>query len=174
MKSPVLAGLFLYLSVMEYFETYQSPIGFLTVYSDGESITRVSFSEEKQQATRSCSVIDLTINQLDEYFRGELLVFDIPLHSEGTGFQEIVWKELRTIPFGQTVSYTDIAIKTGDAKNVRAVGTANGKNPVAIIIPCHRVIGANGKLTGYAGGLWRKKWLLNHEATFNPVKNTLF
>jgi len=170
----VRAGLFLYLSVMEYFDTYQSPIGFLTVCSDGESITRISFSEERQQGARSCPVVDSAINQLNEYFSGERLNFDIPLNPSGTGFQKKVWNELGTIPFGQTISYRNIAIRIGDVKTIRAVGTANGKNPVAIVIPCHRVIGADGKLVGYAGGLWRKKWLLNHEANFNPVKNTLF
>ncbi|MDX9883182.1 MAG: methylated-DNA--[protein]-cysteine S-methyltransferase [Prolixibacteraceae bacterium] len=159
---------------MEYFDTYHSPIGFLTVCSDGESITRISFSEEKPDTVISCTVVVSAIKQLDEYFQGNRMVFDLPLKPKGTSFQKKIWNELVTIPFGQPVSYTQVALKTGDVKNVRAVGTANGKNPVAILIPCHRVIGSNGKLIGYAGGLWRKKWLLNHEASLNPVKNTLF
>jgi methylated-DNA-[protein]-cysteine S-methyltransferase len=159
---------------MEFYSTYHSPIGFLTVYSDGNTVTRISFSEEELKSVESCLVLDDTLAQLHEYFKGKRLVFDIPVNPQGTGFQKRVWNELMYIPFGQTASYKEIATKTGDKKNVRAVGAANGKNPIAVIIPCHRIIGTNGKLTGYAGGIWRKKWLLNHESGYKPVKNTLF
>jgi methylated-DNA-[protein]-cysteine S-methyltransferase len=102
--------------------------------------------------------------QLEEYFKGERKTFDLPLSLNGTAFQRRVWEELRRIPFGETTSYSDIANAIGNPKSVRAVGTANGSNPVGIIVPCHRVIGRDGSLTGYAGGLPRKRWLLQHEA----------
>jgi methylated-DNA-[protein]-cysteine S-methyltransferase len=101
--------------------------------------------------------------QLDEYFKGKRQSFDLRLSLKGTEFQRRVWNELMSIPYGKTVTYRDIAIKLGNPHAVRAVGNANGKNPVSIIVPCHRVIGSSGKLTGYAGGLERKAWLLKHE-----------
>jgi AraC family transcriptional regulator of adaptative response/methylated-DNA-[protein]-cysteine methyltransferase len=109
------------------------------------------------------SIVNTTISQLEEYFNGTRKVFDLPLHTPGTDFQNAVWNELRTIPYGTTRSYKQqsIAIKMPDA--IRAVASANGMNRIAIVIPCHRVIGSDGKLTGYGGGLWRKKWLLDHE-----------
>ena len=122
----------------------------------------------------SCEIIENAIIQLDEYFEGKRFVFDFQLDPQGTEFQRKVWKILNDIPYGQTVSYMDIALTIGDKKSVRAVGTSNGKNPVAIVIPCHRVIGTSGKLVGYAGGLWRKKWLLNHEQNFLPDPGKLF
>ena len=101
--------------------------------------------------------------QLDEYFSGKRKTFDVPLDAKGTKFQKQVWRELQKIPFGKTLSYGDIAKKIKNPKASRAVGGANNKNPIAIVVPCHRVIGANGKLVGYAGGLHRKAWLLKHE-----------
>ena len=159
---------------MDFFDTYSSPIGLITICSDGDSVTRVSFSEKELKSVETCNVLENTLNQLHEYFKGERQEFDIPVNPKGTDFQKSVWNELMHIPFGQTASYKDIAIKTGNTNNVRAVGAANGKNPIAIIIPCHRIVGTEGKLTGYAGGIWRKKWLLNHEFQFKPHKNTLF
>jgi methylated-DNA-[protein]-cysteine S-methyltransferase len=102
--------------------------------------------------------------QLDAYFTGELQEFDLPLAPEGTEFQLRVWDELTRIPFGETISYGELARRLGDPRLVRAVGTANGRNPLSIVIPCHRVIGADGSLVGYGGGLDRKRWLLDHEA----------
>ena len=102
--------------------------------------------------------------QLDAYFTGELEAFDLPLAPEGTPFQRRVWDELTRIPFGETISYGELARRLGDERLVRAVGTANGRNPISIVIPCHRVIGADGSLVGYGGGLERKRWLLDHEA----------
>ena len=102
--------------------------------------------------------------QLDAYFAGELEAFDLDLAPHGTPFQLRVWDELRRIPFGETISYSELARRLGDPKLVRAVGLANGRNPLSIVIPCHRVIGADGSLVGYGGGLERKKWLLEHEA----------
>ncbi len=107
-------------------------------------------------------------NQLKEYFAGTRKKFDVPLDVEGTDFQKRVWKELQKIPYGKTISYKILSEKLGDVKAIRAVGTANGKNPIAIIIPCHRVIGADGKLIGYAGGLYIKEKLLHLEGALNP------
>jgi methylated-DNA-[protein]-cysteine S-methyltransferase len=100
---------------------------------------------------------------MDEYFEGSRKEFQLPLAPEGTDFQKRVWSELLNIPYGATCSYLDVARALGDANAIRAVGAANGRNPISIIIPCHRVIGADGSLTGYGGGLWRKEWLLRHE-----------
>jgi methylated-DNA-[protein]-cysteine S-methyltransferase len=102
--------------------------------------------------------------QLDAYFAGELGAFDLDVDPQGTPFQRRVWDELRRIPFGETISYSELARRLGDPKLVRAVGVANGRNPISIVIPCHRVIGADGSLVGYGGGLERKRWLLEHEA----------
>lgn len=114
------------------------------------------------------------VEQLIQYFQGALRQFDIPLNQPGTPFQQEVWSELMRIPFGKTISYLELARRTGDTKATRAVANANGKNNIAIIIPCHRVIGSNRELTGYAGGLWRKKWLLEHEAKIAYGVQTLF
>ena len=100
---------------------------------------------------------------MDEYFRKQRKVFELPLKPEGTDFQKKVWQALTQVPYGKTSTYKEIAERTGDLKAVRAVGGANRKNPIAIIIPCHRIIGSDNHLTGYAGGLWRKEWLLRHE-----------
>ena len=107
------------------------------------------------------------LQQLSEYFKGDRQIFNIPLNPQGTEFQQKVWKELQNVSFGKTASYQQIANALGDPKVIRAAASANGKNPISIIIPCHRVIGSDGSLTGYAGGLHRKKWLLQHES---PVK----
>jgi methylated-DNA-[protein]-cysteine S-methyltransferase len=101
--------------------------------------------------------------QLKAYFAGDLTTFDLPLRMKGTEFQQSVWRALRTIPYGETASYTEIAVEVGRPKACRAVGLANGRNPIGIVVPCHRVIGASGSLTGYGGGLDRKQWLLDHE-----------
>ncbi len=114
------------------------------------------------------------ITQLDEYFYGERRTFSLETEQDGTPFRKRVWQELAEIPFGKTCSYLDIARKMGDKKSMRAVGTANGDNQLAIIVPCHRVIGADGTLTGYSGGLWRKQWLLEHERKMDYVAAGLF
>ena len=137
-------------------------------------MTVVSFSDIEMSEINSCPVLEECRDQLDRYFKGELMTFKIPLNFEGTNFQQKVWAELLKIPFGETITYMELAVRLGDAKAIRAVGTANGRNPIAIIIPCHRVIGVGNKLTGYAGGIWRKKWLLELEMKFNPNKRTLF
>ena len=110
--------------------------------------------------------------QLTEYFQGTRTQFNVPIAPEGTDFQREVWQELLSIPFGKTTSYAKQSIKLGDVKKIRAVGSANGKNPIAIIIPCHRVIGSDGNLTGYAGGLDKKEWLLKHENSLPGMTQT--
>ncbi len=114
------------------------------------------------------------VEQLIQYFNGQRRVFELPLNQAGTPFQQEVWNLLVTIPFGKTISYLDLARKTGDSKATRAVANANGRNNIAIIVPCHRVIGSNKDLVGYAGGLWRKKWLLEHEMKVAYGVQTLF
>jgi len=159
---------------MEFQTTYKSPLGFLNLKSDGLSVTELFFSESEFQEKNDCDVLLKCEQQLADYFAGKVIDFDLPLAPEGTEFQNKVWNELLKIPYGETITYLELAVRLGDSKSVRAVGTANGRNPLAIVIPCHRVIGAGNKLTGYAGGLDRKRWLLEHEMKHNPSKQTLF
>jgi len=159
---------------MEYQSSFSSPPGLLVLKSDGQSITGISFSESDIQEQNSCEVLAKCKEQLENYFSGKIVAFDLPLHPEGTEFQQKVWAALLKIPYGETITYLELAVKLGDPKAVRAVGTANGRNPIAVLIPCHRVIGAGNKLTGYAGGIWRKKILLELEMKHNPTKRTLF
>lgn len=159
---------------MEYRISYKSPLGFLILKSDGLSVTEISFSETEHQENQECALLLECRQQLDDYFCGRKLEFNLPLNPEGTPFQKKVWAELLKIPKGHTITYQELAIRLGDPKLVRAVGTANGRNPLAVVIPCHRVIGAGNKLTGYAGGLSRKLWLLEHEMKYNPLGTTLF
>lgn len=145
----------------------KTPIGWLRIEGHAQGLTAVSFREENPGESEEIPALLLEAReQLAAYFKGELRSFDLSLRPSGTDFQRTVWNALCGIPFGQTQSYGDIASLLQNEGAVRAVGAANGRNPVAVIVPCHRVIGANGKLTGYAGELWRKKWLLEHEASF--------
>lgn len=159
---------------MEYRLYYKSLLGFLMLRSDGEAVTEIAFSEHASSDVNSCALLLECKNQLDDYFSGNSLEFNLPLNPTGTAFQKRVWAELMHIPKGQTITYQELARRLGDPKLVRAVGTANGRNPLAIVIPCHRVIGAGNKLTGYAGGLTRKQWLLAHEMKHHPVAGILF
>jgi methylated-DNA-[protein]-cysteine S-methyltransferase len=144
--------------------SYISPIGLIKITGNENGIHSVDFTDEQaSKDSQSHPVLDECVLQLDEYFKGKRKEFTVKLNPEGTEFQKKVWNKLLEIPFGRTISYMELAKSLGDVKAIRAVGTANGKNKIAIIIPCHRVIGSNGKLTGYAGGLWRKEWLLKHE-----------
>jgi methylated-DNA-[protein]-cysteine S-methyltransferase len=158
---------------------YQSEIGLLEIVGTDEYIKSVRFvetedrNESSDQAEMPAVVADC-LAQLDEYFQGERRVFSLNLAPKGTEFQKAVWDQLTNIPYGQTVSYLDIARSLGNEKAIRAVGAANGKNKIVIIIPCHRVIGSDGKLTGYGGGLWRKEWLLNHEGSLSGQQMALF
>lgn len=150
------------------------PLGFLILKSDGTKITGSAFSETGLQEQQTCAVLEHGKEQLTAYFSGKTTAFDLPLQPEGTEFQQKVWAELLKIPYGETITYLELAVRLGDPKAVRAVGTANGRNPLAILIPCHRVIGAGNKLTGYAGGIGRKKFLLELEMKHSVRKNTLF
>jgi methylated-DNA-[protein]-cysteine S-methyltransferase len=157
---------------------YQSPVGLLKISGTEGFISEVAFHDKTTKPSINNkdmpSLLIQCAEQLIQYFNGERRVFDLPLHQPGTSFQQSVWTELISIPFGKTISYNELAKKIGDTKATRAVANANGKNNIAIIVPCHRVIGANNSLVGYAGGLWRKKWLLEHEAKIAHGIRTLF
>jgi len=143
---------------------YASPVGDLLIESDDEAITRVHFlKEERTDEEQPTAVTNQCIQELDEYFFRGRKFFSIPLKPVGSAFQQKVWNELTNIPYGSTISYIELATRIGDPKSVRAVGLANGQNPIAIIVPCHRVIGKSGDLVGYGGGLDKKEWLLLHE-----------
>ena len=142
-----------------------SPLGLIRIKASADGISEMLFVDEQSGENDSSAIIDKTVSQLTEYFEGKRQTFDLPLSPIGTSFQQNVWKQLQQISYGITCSYLDIAKSLGDPNAIRAVGAANGKNPIAIVIPCHRVIATNGKLTGYAGGLWRKEWLLNFESS---------
>lgn len=146
----------------------ETPVGTATIEGDKNGISRISIAESREGISKKIpEELKNAVLQLKAYFEGNLNEFDLKLNPQGTNFQKKIWLELKNIPFGNTVSYLDVAKKTGDVKAIRAVAAANGKNPLWIVVPCHRVIGSDGSLTGYAGGLWRKKWLLEHES---PVK----
>jgi methylated-DNA-[protein]-cysteine S-methyltransferase len=147
---------------------YFSPLGLIEITASPTGIASVSFVEHKRPGTSEPHpLLDRCVAQLGEYFNAGRSSFDLPLDPRGTEFQQAVWQELCNIPFGKTISYLDLALKVGDKNSTRAVGSANGKNPIGLIVPCHRVIGNDGKLTGYAGGLWRKQWLLEHEGVLD-------
>ena len=166
------------------FAYYQSPLGVLELRSNGHALSHLLFCNSWKGnavdeaaidfSVPSSSVIKNCISQLDEYFAGKRMAFEIAIEQEGTVFQQTVWRELCNIPYGVTISYLELSKRIGNVKAIRAVGTANGTNHVSIIVPCHRVIGSNGSLVGYGGDLWRKKWLLDHEAKFRHGVQTLF
>ncbi len=152
------------------FVTYlKSPIGQIKLTAEENYITSILFvfDDTEMEAENINPVLTQCKKELAEYFVGKRNVFNVPIKQEGTEFQQKVWSELIKIPYAKTVSYNFIAEALGDKKSIRAVGAANGRNQISIIVPCHRVIGSDGNLTGYAGGLWRKKWLLNHEKEFS-------
>jgi methylated-DNA-[protein]-cysteine S-methyltransferase len=148
-----------------------SPIGELTLTAVGGSLTGIHMNEQRHipkipaESERDDAGLAPIVGQLNAYFAGELTDFEIPMDLRGTDFQRRVWSELCGIPYGETISYGELARRVGNPKASRAVGLANGRNPIAIVVPCHRVIGADGSLTGYGGGLERKVWLLEHEAS---------
>lgn len=142
---------------------FKSPIGFVQIGGTASEVTSLDFVELRMEEAESNPLLDRASRQVAEYFAGKRQTFDLPITFQGTEFQERVWRQLLKVPFGRTASYQDIARGVGNSLAVRAVGAANGKNPIALIVPCHRIIGSNGKLVGYGGGLWRKEWLLNHE-----------
>lgn len=157
---------------------YPSPIGTLAVSATEAAIVSVLFSEEQAAPAPSATIpecLQVCCGQLAEYFAGERKDFDLPLASAGTLFQEQVWQQLGKIRYGQTLSYYDLSLQLGNPGAIRAVGSANGKNQLLLLRPCHRVIGSDGQLVGYAGGLWRKQWLLAHERKVNGTPQlTLF
>ena len=150
-----------------YSTTYKSPVGMLSIAASDKGIMAVSFEKKPHPLPLSKGEgrthISKCVKQLDEYFSGKRKNFELEFDLHGTDFQKKVWKQLTKIPYGKTVSYGYIANKAGNAKASRAVGNANNKNCIAIVIPCHRVIGSNGKMVGYAGGLNKKEWLLKFE-----------
>lgn len=146
----------------------KTPIGFTEIKGDENGITKIHVMDENVEiSTIIPKDLIEAVTQLQDYFLGRRTKFTFKLNLQGTEFQKKVWQELLHIPYGKTCSYLELSKKIGDVKAIRAVASANGKNPLWIVVPCHRVIGTNGSLTGYAGGLWRKKWLLEHE---NPIK----
>jgi len=143
---------------------YNTPLGTAEIIGDNHGIKSVKVVNHKIENSKIIpTCLKDCIKQLDEYFEGKRTTFNLQLNPDGTKFQKKVWIELVNIPFGKTISYLTLAKKINNVKAIRAVGYANGKNPIWIIIPCHRVIGSDGSLTGYAGGIWRKEWLINHE-----------
>lgn len=151
---------------MNSFSSYlQTPIGLIEIKANNEHILSVLFLDDVK-SKNDILENQVSINakqQIEDYFAKKRMNFDLPLSFSSSDFQQKVWQQLQTIPFGKTISYLQLALDLGDEKCIRAAASANGKNPFAIVVPCHRVIGKDGSLTGYAGGLWRKQWLLEHE-----------
>ncbi|PZR23210.1 MAG: cysteine methyltransferase [Flavobacterium psychrophilum] len=151
----------------------KTPLGIALIEGDENGITKIWVLDEELPVSKKMpTALKEAAQQLTEYFDGKRNTFDFLLNPQGTDFQKKVWKALLEIPFGKTTSYQELSIKLGDVKAIRAVASANGKNPLWVVVPCHRVIGSDGSLTGYAGGLWRKKWLLEHETP--PIQQSLF
>jgi methylated-DNA-[protein]-cysteine S-methyltransferase len=161
---------------------YQSPLGLLRVGGTDTYISEILFVDrldEEDYRGRDLGgpvtpVVIQCIEQLIQYFQGQRKVFDFPIYQEGSEFQERVWNELTAIPFGKTISYLELSRRLGDTRAIRAAAAANGKNNIVIVVPCHRVIGSKRDLVGYGGGLWRKKWLLDHETKVQWGVQTLF
>jgi methylated-DNA-[protein]-cysteine S-methyltransferase len=144
---------------------YKSPIGTIRIEGDERGMSKLIFTDDIQdKAVDENGMESLWIKQLDEYFNHQREYFELELNLKGTAFQLRVWEELLKVPFGATMSYKELSLRLGNLKAIRAVAAANGANPVSIIVPCHRIIGSDGSLTGYGGGLWRKRWLLDFES----------
>ena len=152
---------------------YKTPIGTAKIVGDEDGISAVSVIDDAMETSAEIpAILQDCVQQLDEYFKGTRKQFNLKLNPQGTDFQKRVWEELLLVPFGKKRTYLAQSKQLGNVKAIRAVASANGKNPIWIIIPCHRIIGSDGSLTGYAGGIWRKKWLLEHE---NPsTQQSLF
>lgn len=155
---------------------YRSPIGIIKVEETENQISSIIFLEEEVELIQpENELLKTACNQLHEYFAGKRSTFDFPVTQPGTTFQQQVWQELSKVDFGKTQSYAQLSAQFGNPLAIRAIASANGKNKLWIVVPCHRIIGTNGELTGYAGGLWRKKWLLQHEAVIcGKAQTTLF
>lgn len=152
---------------------YKTPIGIAKIIGDENGVSAITVIDEVEEINDEIPMcLQDCVRQLDEYFNRTRTDFDLKLNPLGTDFQQKVWKELLKVPYGKTATYLEQSKKLGNVKAIRAVASANGKNPLWIVIPCHRIIGSDGSLTGYAGGIWRKKWLLEHE---NPsTQQSLF
>lgn len=146
-----------------YYDHFDTPLGLMEITANDQAVLAIHFADQTKTVNAN-EMTDLAKTQMQQYYQGELKEFDMPMQPEGTEFQKSVWRALTTVDYGKTCSYADIANKINKPKAVRAVGSANGKNPMTIVVPCHRIIGSNGSLTGYASGVDRKAWLLNHEA----------
>lgn len=143
-----------------------SPLGSLEIFGNTDGVQRITFLDDVEPFSETIpKSLALAVTQLHNYFTKKTQDFTFKLNPKGTDFQKKVWMQLVKIPFAKTTSYLDLAKSLGDPKVIRAAASANGKNPIPIVIPCHRVIGSDGSMTGYAGGIWRKEWLLNHEST---------
>jgi methylated-DNA-[protein]-cysteine S-methyltransferase len=161
---------------------YHSPVGIIKIKISGSYVNELLYINDEseispetiQLSAEEKKVLKKCIIQFDEYFSGKRKIFDLPVKQEGTEFQQKVWSELIKIPFGKTISYLQLAQRLGDVKSIRAAASANGRNKLNIVVPCHRVIGSDGSLIGYGGGLHRKKWLLDHEAKFEHGVSMLF
>jgi methylated-DNA-[protein]-cysteine S-methyltransferase len=153
---------------------YKSPVGITRIIAEDGFITSISIRDEEYEIVPTDEpVLQLAIQQLDEYFAGTRKDFDLPIKQAGSDFQQTVWQELLKIPYGKTISYGQQSKLMNNPLGIRAIAAANGRNNLWVVVPCHRVIGSDGSLTGYAGGLWRKKWLLAHEARVAGVGQTL-
>lgn len=165
---------------MIWFDEMPSPVGTLLLAADDDGVRHIRFERERHPMrregdwVRDGARVAFVREQLEQYFAGERRTFDLPLAPRGSAFQLRVWEALRAIPFGRTVSYSEVARRLGELDAARAVGAANGRNPLPIVVPCHRVIGADGSLVGFGGGLGRKRWLLAHEGAVPESTGDLF
>ncbi len=168
---------------LSFVQYYASPVGRLEISATLDAITSIHFADAQKkpgpgrpQTDESCSVIEQCMSELAEYFQGKRQVFNTPFVLDGTPFQTRAWQALTTIPYGQTITYGEQAIRLNNPKAARAVGLCNGNNPIVLLVPCHRVFGANGSLTGFGGDLWVKRWLLDHEKKYSSqyVQTSLF
>lgn len=147
-----------------YYDNYDTPLGEMEITANDRAVLSIFFVGETKKVKPNL-MTEIAKAQMLQYFAGDLEVFDMPMQPQGTDFQKQVWHALISVDYGETCCYSDIANKISNPKAVRAVGAANGKNPMTIVVPCHRIIGRDGSLTGYASGMEKKAWLLNHEAS---------
>lgn len=153
-------------------QAFESKIGFVIVKEENNVICEISFADTMQESGTQTAVLALAIEELKQYFNGDLKSFTFPIKQNGTDFQQQVWSILQELNFAEVISYTTLAIRMKNLLAIRAIAAANGKNKIMIAVPCHRVVGMAGELTGYAGGLWRKQWLLEHEAKIAGIGQT--